>query len=76
MNKIIISCLLLSLFSVITYVTAIHSPSDENELSLLNVEALAKSESAYVICSGSGSEYCPLNNKSEYKEITYDYIER
>ena len=43
-----------------------------SDLALSNVEALAGDEtvSGYVICTGSGSLYCYLTNKSEYKEIT------
>ena len=44
--------------------------SDDNLLKA-NIEALTDGEdiSGRIDCSGSGGLYCPLNNKSIYKEI-------
>lgn len=56
-------------FSAYDYATM---SAEEKDL-LENVEALTSDESisAHVSCDGQGSVYCPINNKSVYKEVSY-----
>ena len=72
MKKLIYS-LLTALLLVAAAVVLKKTNTGDQELFQANVEALTAGEgiSAFVTCAGDGEIYCPLTNKSIYREVVY-----
>ncbi len=48
--------------TAICQVNMVQNRQGNTELATMNVEALARGESDYIICWGEGSIYCPVTN--------------